>query len=58
MGIAMALPSTILVVGWATMKLASEGYFSKTTGILIFLAIIGHSLITMVWYAFRNKDKS
>ncbi len=58
--LAMSLPSTIFVCAWAIWQLVEEGLISRGVGITILLAIVGNTLILMVLYAIknRNKDKS
>ena len=56
MGLAMSLPTLIFVSGWGTMQLAKKKIISEKVAILIFLAIIGNTLFTMVYYAYKRKD--
>ncbi|PIK14339.1 hypothetical protein [Halobacteriovorax sp. JY17] len=57
-GLALSFPSTILVSAWAMKILVEKDYLSKTAGVLIFLAIIFNTIYLMVYYAFKNKNKS
>ncbi len=57
-GLALSFPSTILVAAYAMKVLVEKGYLGKTTGVLIFLAIIFNTIYLMVYYAFKNKNKS
>lgn len=58
LGLALSLPSTILFMAYGTHKLVEMGIFSKIVGILIFLAIVVNIIITMVYYAYKKKNKS
>ena len=57
-GLALSFPSTILVSAWVMKTLVEKDYLSKTSGVLIFLAIIFNTIYLMVYYAFKNKNKS
>lgn len=57
-GLALSFPSTILVSAYGMKILVENEYISKTTGVLIFLAIIFNTIYLMVYYAFKNKNKS
>ncbi len=57
-GLALSFPSTILASAWIMKILVDNNYISKTWGIIIFLAIICNTIYLMVYYAFKNKNKS
>ena len=57
-GLALSFPSTILVSAWVMKTLVEKDYLGKTAGVLIFLAIIFNTIYLMVYYAFKNKNKS
>jgi hypothetical protein len=57
MALAMSLPSSALVTAWGISVLVKQEVITKTTGILIFLAIVLNILISMVVYAIRNNKK-
>ncbi|ATH06387.1 hypothetical protein BIY24_00035 [Halobacteriovorax marinus] len=57
-GLALSFPSTILVAAYVMKLLVEKEILSKTTGVLIFLAIIFNTIYLMVYYAFKNKNKS
>ncbi|WP_372655239.1 hypothetical protein [Halobacteriovorax sp.] len=57
-GLALSFPSTILVSAYGMKLLVDKEYLGKTTGVLIFLAIIFNTIYLMVYYAFKNKNKS
>ena len=58
LALALSLPSTILFMALLSRELVNSGVLSKTWGIILFLAVILNTLFMMVYYAFRNKDKS
>ena len=58
LGLALSLPSTIFAVAIISMKLVEFGVIRKWLGVLIFLLVVGNTIFLMVWYAYKNKDKS
>ena len=56
MGLAMSLPSIIFVTVWGAMQLAKRQIISQTQAVILFLAIIGSILFTMVYYAYKRKN--
>lgn len=58
MALAMSLPSSALFTAWVLSELVKKDIISKTTSILIFLAIVLNIIISMVVYAFRNNKKN
>lgn len=58
MGIAMSIPSTILVIAWFSMKLVEWGYLSRFWGIMLFLGVIINSFVLLVWNGINKKDRS
>jgi purine-cytosine permease-like protein len=56
MGLAMSLPSTIIVMAWSTMELYKKGYLSQTQAVILFLAVIFNLLFMMVYYAYKKKN--
>lgn len=59
-GIALSLPSSIFGMALLTEMLIKNQMVPKTIGWLLFILFIINSIIVMVWYALRvkNKDKS
>jgi hypothetical protein len=57
-GLALSFPSTILLTAWGMKILVENEIISKFWGMIIFLAIICNTIYLMVYYAFKNKDKS
>jgi hypothetical protein len=58
LGLALSLPSTIIIMALVSKELVESGVLSKSWGIILFLAVILNTLFMMVYYAFRKKDKS
>jgi hypothetical protein len=56
MGLAMSLPTTILIVVWGAMQLAKMGILTKNQAVLLFLAVITNLLFLMVYYAYKRKN--
>lgn len=57
-GLALSFPTTILVSALGMKYLVDNEILTKFWGIIIFLAIICNTIYLMVYYAFKNKDKS
>ena len=58
LALALSLPSSIFVSSYILMKIVEKEYLSKKVAILIFLAIIGNTLLSMVIYAIKNNKKN
>ena len=60
LGLAMSLPSTILVTAWLAHFLVTHGYVSKLVGFGFFFLVIFNIFYWIVWHAIKNKrsDKS
>lgn len=58
MSLAMSLPTTILVTAWGAKELYEAGYLSQKLSFLLFFLITTQTLVIMVIYAFRKKNKS
>ena len=58
LALALSLPSTILFMGWGTWKVVEMGLIEKKLAFIIFLLVICNSLILMVVYAVKIKNKS
>ncbi|MCK5883417.1 MAG: hypothetical protein KAG61_06995 [Bacteriovoracaceae bacterium] len=58
LALALSLPGTILVAAFSAKKIVEMNLLSPLTAIILFLLIVGNSIFLMVYYAFKNKDKS
>lgn len=58
LSLALSLPSTILITAWGAKELYERGILSKTLSFLFFFLITSQTLIVMVVYAFRKKNRS
>lgn len=56
LGLALSLPGTIFITALGAKKCVDLNIFSKATGIILFLLIVGNTLFLMVYYGFKNKD--
>lgn len=56
--LALGFPSIILFSAIAVSRLISLEIISKKIGIGFFFVIIFNSLLLMVWYAYKGKNKS
>ena len=56
--LALSFPSTILISSIGMKIMVENEIMTKFWGIIIFLAIICNTIYLMVYYAFKNKDKS
>ena len=55
MGLALALPSTILGVAFLIYYLIEEKLISQGLGLFILIAVVGYFFYLMVRYAFNKK---
>ena len=58
LGLAMALPSSILAVAGAVYYLIEEEMISDTTGLLIILAVIFNIFFLMFRHLRKNKSQA
>ena len=56
LGLALSLPTTILAMAWGVKELVDAGVLNWTWGIIIFLLVVGNTIVLMVLYAYRNKN--
>lgn len=54
LALAISLPSTIFFTAYALKVLVEKNVLSPWVGILLFLAIVGNSLVLMVIYAYKK----
>jgi hypothetical protein len=58
LGLALALPSTLLGVGVSIVYLIQQKIISQTVGLLIIVAVVFNTFYLMMRYAKKKKDKS
>jgi uncharacterized membrane protein (UPF0136 family) len=55
---ALSLPSSILGMAFFSMYLVEHNILSKGWAFGLFLAVVINTILLMVIYAYKNKDKS
>jgi len=58
LGLALSLPSTILAMAFFCRYLVENNILSKGWAIGLFLLVVTNTIVLMVIYAFKNKNKS
>lgn len=58
MGLAMALPSTVLAVAWVVLGLIDKGVIGYGVGITIILAVIANIFFLMFRHLSKNRDRA
>lgn len=58
MGLALALPSTVLAVAWVVLELIDAGVIGYTGGILIILAVIANIFFLMFKHLRKKNQDS
>ncbi len=58
LALALSLPSTILAMAFLSMYLVENNILSKGWAVGLFLAVVINTIVLMVIYAYKIKDRS